>query len=120
MKHGLLARHRGIAQPPLIPAMDPAGRRAARWARGLQRLGAGLDADRPAGQEHALNRDSGQVREQDRKDINIAREHDHKPMITPPAATPDQAPHGISARAKFRVPLTLPIHEHGPAVTSSG
>jgi hypothetical protein len=49
MNHGLLGRHCRIAQPPLIPAMDPAGRRAAGWARGLQRLGAGPDANRSAG-----------------------------------------------------------------------
>lgn len=27
-------------------------------------------------------------------------------MITPPAATPDQVAHGMSARARFRFPLT--------------
>ena len=73
MNHRLLAGHRGIKKPPLISAMHPARHPSARRAHRFHGPGAGLDADRPACQHDPLDRDYGQVREQDRKDIKIAR-----------------------------------------------
>ncbi len=69
----LLAARGSIEQPPLIPAVHPAGHRAAPWVHGRQAARPGLDADRPARREDPLYQHVRQVRQHDISNIKIAR-----------------------------------------------
>jgi len=53
--------------------VHPAGRYAARGAGRLAFTRPGLDAHRLPGQEYTLDRQAGQVREQDAENLKIAR-----------------------------------------------
>jgi len=72
VNQGLLATGSGIQQPPLIAAMHPPRSHPARWARRHRAYGPGPDPHRLPRTEDLLDRQPGQVREQDTESLKIA------------------------------------------------
>jgi Transposase len=69
---GFLASNRGVQQPPLIAAMHPPRSHPTRRARRLRAHRPGPDPHRLPSQEDPLDRQAGQMREQDTENLKIA------------------------------------------------